>query len=140
MNQVIIERSACMIKFRGHHLICLQFYRGEGYNEEFIVNLRDLITRANASESIIVTQGADDVCKACPYLKENTCKHKPDSEEQIKNLDNRALDLLGLYLNQIVLWHDIRSQVDLATKEWFSSFCADCDWKNLCNEIKREGV
>ena len=129
-----------MIKFRGHHLICLHFFKGEGYNEEFVTNLSDLITRANASESIIVTHDADDVCKACPYLEENSCKHKPDSEEQIRNLDNRALGLLGLLPDQVVLWHEIRSLVDLAPNEWFSSFCSGCDWKSLCAEIKRKGA
>lgn len=129
-----------MIKFRGHHLICLHFFSDEGCSEEFVINLRELISRANTSEAIIVTQGADDVCKACPYLEENNCKHKPDSEKQIRKLDNRALDLLGLHPDQVVIWHEIRSQVVLATKEWFSSFCADCDWKNLCEEIQRKGV
>lgn len=129
-----------MIKFRGHHLICLHFFKGEGYNEEFVTNLSNLVTRANASESIIVTLDADDVCKACPYLEENSCKHKPDSEEQIRNLDNRALGLLGLIPGQSVIWHEIRSQVDLAPNEWFSSFCAGCDWKSLCTEIKRKGA
>jgi hypothetical protein len=119
-----------MIKFRGHHLICLHFFKGEGYSEEFVQNLSDLITRANANETIIVTQGADDVCKACPYLEESSCKHKPDSEEQIRKLDDSALRLLGLNPGQIVIWHEIRSQVDLTPKEWFSSFCADCEWKS----------
>ncbi|HDL01563.1 MAG TPA: DUF1284 domain-containing protein, partial [candidate division Zixibacteria bacterium] len=28
-----------MVRLRAHHLICLHFYRGEGYSEGFIENL-----------------------------------------------------------------------------------------------------
>lgn len=35
-----------MIRLRGHHLICLHFYRGEGYSREFVENLEDIVRRA----------------------------------------------------------------------------------------------
>ena len=32
-----------MAKLRGHHLICLHFYEGEGYDEPFIKSLEKVI-------------------------------------------------------------------------------------------------
>ena len=55
------------VRLRGHHFICLQFFRGEGYSEEFIESLDALLTRLSAEPAQAVDV-ADDVCAACPDL------------------------------------------------------------------------
>ena len=34
------------VRLRGHHFVCLQFFRGEGYSEEFVTQLAVLLDRA----------------------------------------------------------------------------------------------
>lgn len=58
-----------MVKLRGHHLICLHFFKGEGYSKAFVENLREVVKRAENRTLEIVT-GGDDVCAACPELQE----------------------------------------------------------------------
>jgi len=53
-------------KLRGHHLICLNFFKGEGYSEDFISNIHSVI----GEDNIEIVQGPDDVCAWCPYLKD----------------------------------------------------------------------
>jgi hypothetical protein len=43
-----------VIKLRGHHLICLHFYRSEGYSREFVKNLEDIVRRATEGEKLEV--------------------------------------------------------------------------------------
>ena len=121
-----------MINFRGHHLVCLHFFTGEGYSREFVDNLRRLLLRAGREEEIMVAEGADDVCRACPHLAGSLCVHKPDSEQEIRRLDQLALNLLAVRPGQKVKWEEIRLQVLKAPAEWFSSFCCGCDWVTLC--------
>ena len=68
------------MRLRAHHLICLHFFKGEGYTPEYVENLRFIVGRAKARERIEVVMGADDVCKPCPFLKDGICEK---GEEEI---------------------------------------------------------
>ncbi len=126
-----------MIRLRGHHLICLHFFTGAGYSRVFVDNLRAVLQRAGQDEEIVVTEGADEVCEACPYLAGNCCAHKPDSEQEIRRLDELALNLLAAKTGQKVKWEEIRLQVLKAPAEWFCAFCHGCDWETLCQGVQK---
>jgi uncharacterized protein len=121
-----------MNNMRGHHLICLHFFRGEGYPENFIENLRDILRRAEAGEQIAVTSEDDDVCKICPYLKEKKCFYNEASDEAIQAMDRKALELLGLGVQDIVSWLDIRGKLPIIFYRWSKDFCRTCDWRHDC--------
>ena len=88
-------------KLRGHHLICLQFYRGEGYSEDFVKNLESVLEKAR-ERGVLIVEGADDVCRSCPYLIDGKCSYKEGAEEEIRYLDMLALTLLGLSAERVV--------------------------------------
>lgn len=121
-----------MLKFRGHHLICLHFFKGEGYSREFIENLKNLVERAEKGEEIEVVAGADDVCRLCPYLTGDRCMHKDDADAEIKKLDNMAINYLGVSIGGKVKWGEIKNKVNFASKKFFSAFCDGCDWERVC--------
>jgi hypothetical protein len=121
-----------MIRFRGHHLVCLHFFAGEGYSREFIYNLCHLLQGAGRGGEITVVEGADDVCRACSHLMENCCAHKPDSEREVRRLDEKALKYLAVKPGDRVKWQELRSKVISAPAGWLLSFCKDCDWEKLC--------
>jgi uncharacterized protein len=123
-----------IIKFRGHHLICLHFYKGEGYGRDFVKNLDDLVNRAEKGETITVCAAADDVCRSCPSLLNNICMHKNGADEEIKNLDSTALNFLNLAVGDVVIWSEIKKIIDSAPEKWFDSFCEGCDWQKVCNK------
>lgn len=123
-----------MIKLRGHHLICLHFFQGEGYSKEFVANIGELLKKAKRGDEITVVVGADEVCVACPYLEDNRCAHKHDSEQEIRRLDDRALRLLNLKPGQNTTWQEIRLKTISAPSDWFHSFCENCDWESLCRK------
>jgi hypothetical protein len=120
------------IKLRGHHLICLHFFKGEGYNPEFIKNLRKIIKRAEDGEDIEVYPGPDDVCTMCPYLKGIICFYNNEAESEIKEMDRKALQLLGVKHLDKVVWLNIKIKIPEVFSQWSKIYCRACDWRKVC--------
>lgn len=117
-------------KLRGHHLICLNFFKGEGYSEEFIKNIYSVLDK----EKVEIIEGPDEICARCPYLKDNKCSKKEDAEEKIIFQDKESLKLLGLKPNEIVDWKTISAKILQIIEEWKNQFCLDCEYRKVCFE------
>jgi len=115
-------------KLRGHHLICLNFFRGEGYSEEFIRNIYSVV----AKERIEIVKGADDVCAMCPYLKGGMCNNPEYSDEMILLQDRKALKLLELKPGMSVDWKMISYKLPGIMGDWKAQFCRECVYKKVC--------
>jgi len=126
-----------MIRLRGHHLICLHFYRGEGYSKEYVKNLENVLNRAAEGEEIEVVECADDVCRACPTLQGEKCVAKPGMDVEIRKIDAKATKRLGVEVGSRVLWQEIKAKVMSTPKEWLETFCKGCDWEKVCAEKKK---
>jgi len=122
------------IKLRGHHLICLHFFRGEGYNQEFVDNLRAMLARVEAGEEAEVVDGHDDICRECPYLKGSLCAYVEEAEKEIREMDMTALKLLGLHSGNKVDWRDIRDKIPGIFGDWSGKYCFVCDWMPACKK------
>ncbi|UCF86789.1 MAG: DUF1284 domain-containing protein [Nitrospiraceae bacterium] len=118
---------------RGHHLICLHFFHGEGYDEAFIENLRHTLNRTQ-KEIITVSSGADNVCANCVHLKQNTCRYEEDAEESIQEMDTKALEFLGLSCNDQIRWDTLKNRIPEIFSQWFSLYCRECNWRRACEK------
>lgn len=128
-----------MIKLRGHHLVCLQFFRGEGYNREFIENLENVIARAEKGAEIEVVEGPDDVCRACPSLADGRCSSEPaGGEAGVSELDKKAADHLGIGVGERVLWREMTARVSVTPGGWLAGFCEGCAWEKACTAGKKK--
>lgn len=122
-----------MISLRGHHLICLQFFRGEGYTGEFVVNLNDVLERM-AEEGVVVVSGADDVCGACPNLSADRACLDP-GEAQIAQLDSLACETLGVTVGDTATMEDAARTLVArarAREKFIASACVGCEWERVC--------
>lgn len=120
-----------MPALRGHHLICLHFFDGEGYSPHFTENLRTVRQKAGHLP-VEICSGPDDVCAACPYLKDRTCTYRIHAEGEITAMDRRALELLTLSPGDRTAWEDIRKAVPGIFIQWHADYCKDCDWITAC--------
>ena len=120
------------MRFRGHHLICLHFYHGEGYDQGFINNLSNLVGRAKSGETVEVVSGPDDVCRCCLYLQGKRCNHREDSEQEIRKMDEKALNYLGIKIGQQIKWRYLENKV-YSAGGWMQEFCFGCDWAEVCS-------
>lgn len=121
-----------MISLRGHHLICLQFFRGQGYDAGFLEKLAEVRRRA-LFEKVEVVDGPDEVCRACPYLKEEQCTLPESSEAEIREMDRKALDILGLSLGSRLTWpEETQAALQAGFARWARHFCEACSWRPVC--------
>jgi hypothetical protein len=125
-----------VIKLRGHHLVCLHFFKGEGYSPEYVENLREILKRAEAGEEIEVSSGVDDVCRMCPNLKGEICFYREDAEAGIREMDMAALLLIGTRSNDKVLWLDTQKRLPNIFPEWSRKYCKVCGWRGVCEKLE----
>ena len=118
---------------RGHHLICLHFYRGEGYSREFVVNLTNLLERAR-EKGVTIETGADDVCRSCPSLKGSRCSSSVTADEEIREMDREALKLLELTPGRAMEWAELRRRAAALFRQWHDRYCRICGWKEVCGK------
>jgi hypothetical protein len=118
-----------MLILRGHHLVCLNFFGGEGYDSTFVENLKNVVASAE-KEGVKVCRGADDVCSVCPYLIGGRCR----DEEEISKMDAAALDLLNIVPGQEIQWGTVRGKLHELFYTWHDTYCLDCGWQDACQK------
>jgi hypothetical protein len=151
------EIQANPVVIRGHTLLCLQGFRGEGYSPDFIDNMMAIHTllQSHPDTRVRVTDSPDHFCVACPNLKENEppalagqgknqaykkagCTLRgPDFERHIVFQDRQVLELLGLRAGQEVAWAEVLQRIGSRVRgEMLSGICGDCQWLSLgyCKE------
>lgn len=137
------ESQANPVIIRGHTLLCLQGFRGEGYSPDFIDNMAVIHTRlqSHPKTRVRVTDSPDLFCAACPNLKESEpvgCTLRgPDFEQHIVSQDRQVLDLLGLRVGQEITWAEVLQRIgSRARGEMLDGICGDCQWLSLgyCKE------
>ncbi len=115
-------------KLRGHHLICLNFFRGEGYSQDFIKNIYSVISK----ERVEIVKGADEVCAKCPYLKDEKCSNSDYTDEKIMFQDKEALKLLALKAGMTVDKKIISARIPQIIDKWKVKFCLECGYRKVC--------
>lgn len=120
------------MKLRGHHLICLHFYRGEEAEPAYRKNLLEIIFRAENNERITAIIGPDDVCSCCPYLSGIRCSFEKGSDSAIRIMDEKALELLNLEPGVSVNWSALKKKIAGVLEVWKADYCGDCAWSAAC--------
>ena len=117
---------------RGHHLLCLQGFQGYGYDEDFIRNMDEINQiRKLGDTTIQITNEADDICKACPNLKNNLCINKTQND-RITSMDNEVLSKLNSSKEYDAL--DLFKNIEeiFNSKETVNDICFKCMWHKEC--------
>jgi hypothetical protein len=138
---IVTERSS-PIRIRAHTLLCLQGFRGEGYNAAFVENMTaiDRMLAEHPESMVEVLSSPDALCTACPHRRTDGCTlHGEDSEEDMRQQDSVVLKKLGLKTGDRVTWHEIVDRIRRAVSgDDLSSICGDCRWLPL--GYCREGI
>ena len=117
---------------RGHHLLCLKGFQGYGYDDAFVENMAEINSKRKLKKTTItLTDSADDICKACPNLKNNLCKDMLHNEN-IVQMDREVLKKLDIEKEQNSL--ELFEKIDniFNSQESVSKICFNCLWHDKC--------
>jgi hypothetical protein len=128
------------VKIRGHTLLCLQGFRGEGYSTGFVENLAAIHEELARHPARLVEVRAepDAVCGACPHQAASGCTlNGPASEGDMRAQDRDVLGRLGLHPGDQLPWAEIldRIMASVAGSD-LPAICGGCRWLPLgyCRE------
>ena len=81
--------------------------------------------------TIQITNEADDICKACPNLKNNLCINKTQND-RITSMDNEVLSKLNSSKEYDAL--DLFKNIEeiFNSKETVNDICFKCMWHKEC--------
>ena len=115
------------LSLRGHHLLCLKGFQGYGYDEKFTKNMIKINHQRNLKTTIIkLKNDVDDICLACPNLKNNMCENQKQNQRIIE-MDNEVLKYFdNKYYNSKELFEKI--DAIFTTKESAYNICNGCRW------------
>jgi len=138
----MLHDDAPSVRLRGHTLLCLQGFRGEGYSPEFVENMAS-VHRALTEHPetwVEVLASPDVVCGACPHQQTSGCTLNGDrSEEEMRDQDRVVLEKLGLEAGSHVRWGEILERIRRSVGgDDLPSICGTCRWLPL--GYCREGI
>lgn len=117
-------------RLRPHHGMCLAYFRGKGYSEEFVKNMTEIQRRLQENPLIQLTDCADAICSSCPNDREGHCI----TQEKVNHYDCGVLEVCECIVGQTIEWNEFSERVqkrilDVGKRE---AICGDCQWSELC--------
>jgi hypothetical protein len=123
------------IPIRAHTLLCLQGFRGRGYSDAFVAEMRAVHTAlaADPDTPVRVLTSPDRLCAACPNLRTGGC-HLGDGphEAHMRAQDEDVLRRLWLTPGDVVPWGRVLERIARSVKgEDLPGICTTCPWLSL---------
>lgn len=118
-------------------MLCLQGFQGYGYSEDFVLNMVRINELRKSKDCIItLTNGPDDICSACPNLKNNICENEKQNQI-IVNMDEEVLSQLNSKKehNSPELFNEVSSKFN--SFKSVENVCKGCKWSNECLFYKK---
>ena len=94
-------------KLRAHHGMCLAFFKGKGYSEEFTFHMARVKNDLENIPNVKVVCETDDICSKCPNNKYGKCL----SEEKVKEYDREVLKRCNLSEGAIISYAEFKDLV-----------------------------
>ncbi len=124
-----------LLHLRPHHLLCLRFFEGKGYSEDFVTRMYEVTEQLCDDPVIVLTDGCDDICVACPHREGGVCRFA----QKVGLYDSRVLHCLRLKPGDRLRWQELCDQVDerILTPRKLDAICRGCQWISVCRNNQR---
>lgn len=131
------------VRLRGHHLLCILTYKGEGYSPAFVANLDRIAARLAAGEDALLVDGPDDVCAPllAPPSVGDTGPHC--AFDRVHERDRQALEAVSALLSRTLVPGKRLTLEPETARRMRNAFetgeiraaCVGCEWSKLCTSI-----
>lgn len=117
---------------RPHHALCIQFFEGKGYSEEFTENMTRLIDELKRNVSVRIVCKGDILCEKCPHNTADGC----ESGEKTERYDKAVMKLCGFGEGEVMTADELLGRVykNIISSGKLSSVCHDCEWACICHK------
>ncbi|MCL0038154.1 DUF1284 domain-containing protein [Thermodesulfovibrionales bacterium] len=122
------------LEIRAHHLLCLLNFRGLGYSDEFVQNIRRVSAAAFAGGTVLrVVDRCDAICVSCPHKKGSECAKREDSVLKVQKQDQMITIRLGITIGDELgsedIWTLVKDKICPLDLHWL---CHGCEWLAYC--------
>ena len=99
-----------MNKFRVHHIMCTNLYKGYGYSGPFCENMTKMVSwlNENQDEPLLLVTHPDEICKKCPNLVDG--RYCVDITNHVQKKDEKLLEPLKLNGNKTYTYRQLKGQ------------------------------
>ena len=120
-----------MIRLRPHHGMCLAYFEGKGYSDSFTVNMQQMLDFFEKGTDVELTVAGDEICKACPNLKEGICV----SAGLVETYDRKVLEACGVGEKEHMTFREFVDNVQRNVIESGKrvEICGNCQWNEICS-------
>lgn len=119
---------------RPHHGLCIQFYEGKGYSEEFTKKMDELIIQIHLNPSMLIQlhTDVDVLCNSCPNNIESECI----TNEKVKKFDEKVLSYCDMKSGQVLSIQEFLQSTKemILEKDLQPSICSECEWYSICKK------
>ena len=121
------------ILLRPHHGMCLAYFKGEGYSNEFTRHMGEMLHRLEQGATVRLHCGGDAICAACPHLEGGAC-----TSMNATIYDKGVLQACGLQEGAVLSFAAFTAQVEekILSGGVRQSICGGCQWNPLCSNQK----
>lgn len=118
-------------KIRPHHGMCIAFFQGKGYSDEFTAHMRMMIEKLESNPTVCITAQMDAVCVKCPNNMQGICEAAGKAEAY----DKLVLSSCGLSDGMIMPYQDFKKSVyeNILIPGKRGEICGNCQWNSLCH-------
>lgn len=125
-----------MLLLRPHHINCIFFYKGLGYNNDFVTGMNSILKliKSNPNVKIKLIINCDNLCNKCPNMQANKLCI---SNDNVAKLDHKTLKLYNLKENQEYTFTEIINSIyKNFDRAKFHTICSSCNWykEGVCND------
>ncbi len=120
------------MNLRPHHALCIHFFEGKGYSENFVRNMKAVIAVLENSP-LTLSLSCDEICSACPHNVLGSCS----SADKVRGFDKAVLSLTGLHEGDTITWKELSSTVgdEILSKGRLHDVCGECQWySDICEK------
>ena len=117
-------------RLRAHHGMCLAFFKGKGYSEEFTLHMTRIKNDLENNPNVKIVCETDDICSKCPNNKNSECL----SEDKVREYDRDVLRRCNLSEGEIISYDEFKDLVykNILIPEKREEICGNCQWNELC--------
>lgn len=121
---------------RPHHGLCLRFFQGKGYSDNFVANMGIIQQTLESNPMIRLAPEMDNICGSCPNNQSGICT----AQEKVLRYDAGVLRLCGLEPGQILPYQDFARKITQVILQpgRREEICSDCQWSGLCQWKQEE--